>query len=308
MNTLVFTDIPGKYPYLCALLCAGALLASCLEDSSTSRPFLVAITSVLTICSVLMAEVHRRGYTDHLVVLSQLRIEKRPIPCKITFSPDDLQEFEVQILKYEGLPGDRWPSGANIQNKTTSPDHVTYCVTAVGSRYDVAREVANYVKTERSVRYPSVKSLLKLTELIKSELPGYNAELSDAADQVFVNGAEIPVQSWSTLTLLAYGQTFYEWKSNGAFQFTDETKIKHKIEQLKIDTADAQQLVKHAQDLLNGKKYWCELDNSTRSSLFNLFELVLNAYDDDFGGHELNGRSDIAEVALDSYFQTPLRL
>mgnify|MGYP004136620935 CR=1 FL=1 len=72
MNTLIFTDIPGKYPYLCALLCAGALLASCLEDSSTSRPFLVAITSVLTICSVLMAEVHRRGYTDHLMVLSGL--------------------------------------------------------------------------------------------------------------------------------------------------------------------------------------------------------------------------------------------
>ena len=72
MNSLIFTDIPGKYPYVCAVLCVGALLASCLEDSSSSRPFLVAITSVLTICSVVIAAVHRRGYTDHLVVLSGL--------------------------------------------------------------------------------------------------------------------------------------------------------------------------------------------------------------------------------------------
>ena len=70
MNSLVFTDIPGKYPYVCAVLCVGALLASCLEDAASSRPFLVAITSILTICAVVIAAVHRRGYEDNLVVLS----------------------------------------------------------------------------------------------------------------------------------------------------------------------------------------------------------------------------------------------
>ena len=72
MNTVVLTDIPGKYPYVCAVLCVGALLASCLEHAASSRPFLVAITSVLTFCAVAIAAVHRTGHLEHLVLLNGL--------------------------------------------------------------------------------------------------------------------------------------------------------------------------------------------------------------------------------------------